>query len=320
MKKLTPVKLSPVFKDYIWGGTKLKSVFGKKSDLDILAESWELSAHRDGQSKIVGGEFDGLEFNDYLEKIGKEALGCNSARFDYFPLLIKLIDAKGDLSVQVHPDDEYAMENEGEYGKTEMWYILECDEGACLYYGFNRDVTRQEYEDAIKNGTLTDILNRVPVKTGDVFFIPAGTVHAIGSGILICEIQQNSNTTYRVYDYCRRDKNGNMRPLHIEKALEVSSLKKSPELPEIPDGAETLLAECEYFSVKRLRVEGDMTVAAGDDSFVSFIVTDGDGILSYNGGKLDISKGDSIFVPAGIGYLTVSGKCELIDSRVGHKN
>ncbi len=317
---LTPVKLSPVFKDYIWGGTKLKSVFGKKSDLDILAESWELSAHRDGQSKIVGGEFNGLEFNEYLSKIGKEALGENSARFDYFPLLIKLIDAKGDLSVQVHPDDAYAMEHEGEYGKTEMWYILGCDEGACLYYGFNRDVTREEYEDAIKNGTLTDILNRVPVKEGDVFFIPAGTVHAIGAGILICEIQQNSNTTYRVYDYCRRDKNGNMRPLHIEKALEVSSLKKSPELPEISKSEETLLAECEYFSVKRLRIDGNKTVVAGKDSFVSFIVTDGSGSLAYNGGSLEFSKGDSIFVPAGTGDLTVSGKCELIDSRVGHKN
>ncbi len=320
MNKLTPVKLSPVFKDYIWGGTKLKSVFGKKSDFDILAESWELSAHRDGQSKIIGGEFDGLEFNEYLEKIGKQALGERSARFDYFPLLIKLIDAKGDLSVQVHPDDGYAMEHEGEYGKTEMWYILGCDEGSCLYYGFNRDVSREEYENAIKNGTLTEILNRVPVKAGDVFFIPAGTVHAIGSGILICEIQQNSNTTYRVYDYCRRDKNGNMRPLHIEKALEVSSLKKSPELPEIPSGEDVTLAECEYFAVKRLRVNGTKAVFAGNDSFVSFIVTDGEGKLSYNGGVLELLKGDSVFVPAGLGEMTISGSCEIIDSRVGDKN
>jgi mannose-6-phosphate isomerase len=226
MTKYDPVKLSPTFKDYLWGGERLKNEFNKKCDMTPLAESWELSAHRDGQSVVIGGEYDGLSLTEYIERIGKEALGENSAKYDYFPLLIKLIDAKGDLSVQVHPSDEYALKNEGEYGKAEMWYILDCDEGACLYYGFSRTVSREEYADAIKEGRLCELLNRVPVKKGDVFFIPAGTVHAIGSGILICEIQQNSNTTYRVFDYNRRDKNGNLRPLHIEKALEVSCLEK----------------------------------------------------------------------------------------------
>lgn len=145
ISKYDPVKLSPTFKDYLWGGVRLKSEFNKKCDLVPLAESWELSAHRDGQSLVDGDEFDGLPLTEYIEKIGKEALGENSVKYDYFPLLIKLIDAKGDLSVQVHPSDRYALENEGEYGKAEMWYILDCDEGACLYYGFSRDVSREEY-------------------------------------------------------------------------------------------------------------------------------------------------------------------------------
>ena len=205
---LKPFKLTPAFKDYLWGGEKLKTLYNKKCDMDIVAESWELSCHKDGKSTIIGGEFEGETLSDYIQNHGKGVLGKNASKFDYFPILIKFIDAKGDLSVQVHPDDEYALKNEGEYGKTEMWYILECEEGATLYYGFKRDVTRAEYENAIKNNTLTDILNKVPVNKGDVFFIEAGTVHAIGKGIVICEIQQNSNTTYRVYDYNRKDKDG----------------------------------------------------------------------------------------------------------------
>ena len=316
MTKYDPVKLSPTFKDYLWGGERLKNEFNKKCDLTPLAESWELSAHKDGQSVVIGGEYDGLSLTGYIERIGKEALGENSAKYDYFPLLIKLIDAKGDLSVQVHPSDEYALKNEGEYGKTEMWYILDCDEGACLYYGFSRTVSREEYADAIKEGRLCELLNRVPVKRGDVFFIPAGTVHAIGSGILICEIQQNSNTTYRVFDYNRRDKNGNLRPLHIEKALEVSCLESSPELPEIGDGEDVLLAECGYFAVRRRRINGMCEIEASEDSFLSLIVTEGEGILKHDSGEIKLEKGDSVFIPAQKKSFAISGKVELIISKV----
>lgn len=316
MNQKNPVKLIPAFKDYLWGGSRLKTDFHKHTDLTPLAESWELSAHHDGESTVSGGAYDGLSLTAYVEEIGKDALGKNAAQFDYFPILIKFIDAKGDLSVQVHPDDAYALANEGEYGKTEMWYILDCDEGACLYYGFSRDVTREEYADAIKNETLCDLLNRVPVKKGDVFFIPAGTVHAIGSGIVICEIQQNSNTTYRVYDYGRRDKNGNTRPLHIEKALEVSSLSRSPERTDTPNGSDVLLASCEYFSVRRIRVDGAVTLPIDEASFVSLIVTDGDGTLSMHGTTLPLRKGDSIFIPAQNGEYTLTGRLETILSRV----
>ena len=316
MAKLDPVKLSPAFKDYLWGGERLKSEFNKKSELSPLAESWELSAHKDGESVIDGGDFAGLTLTEYIGKIGGELLGENCAKYDYFPLLVKLIDAKGDLSVQVHPTDEYALAHEGEYGKTEMWYILDCDEGASLYYGFSRDVSREEYENAIKDGKLCDMLNRVRVKKGDVFFIPAGTVHAIGAGIVICEIQQNSNTTYRVYDYMRRDKQGNLRPLHIEKALEVSELKKSPELPCIGDGDDVTLAECEYFEVRRLRNRGEGHFLTDKKSFASLIVTEGEGSLGFEGGRIKLLKGDSIFIPAQDASFTLEGELEVILSSV----
>ena len=315
MSNLFPVKLTPAFKDYLWGGERLKTEFNKNTDMTPLAESWELSAHKDGQSIVAEGAYKGLTLTAYLDAVGKDALGAACEKYNYFPLLIKLIDAKGDLSVQVHPSDEYALEHEGEYGKTEMWYILDCEEGAALYYGFKEDTTREAYESAIKEGRLTDILNRVPVKRGDVFFIPAGTVHAIGAGILICEIQQNSNTTYRVYDYNRRDKDGNLRPLHVEKALAVSDLKKSPALPAIPDGADVLLAECGYFEVRRLRFAGDGSVPATAGSFTALTVTEGEGTLSDGESILSFRKGDTLFIPAQENSFAVTGACEMILSR-----
>ena len=316
MSQYTPVKLSPVFKDYLWGGTRLKTEFSKQSDMTPLAESWELSAHKDGQSTVAEGEYAGLTLTAYLDTVGREVLGTNCEKYDYFPLLIKLIDAKGDLSVQVHPSDEYALEHEGEYGKTEMWYILDCDEGAALYYGFKEDTTREAYEAAIREGRLTDILNRVPVKRGDVFFIPAGTVHAIGAGILICEIQQNSNTTYRVYDYNRRDKDGNLRPLHVEKALAVSDLKKSPDLPRIPDVDDALLARCDYFSVRRMRFKSFGELVTYPNSFTALTVTEGNGTLIHDEGEISLSKGDTVFIPAADAAYTVKGPLEVILSRV----
>lgn len=316
MSKLSPVKLLPSFKDYIWGGTRLKTDFNKKTDIEPVAESWELSAHRDGQSTVAGGEFAGLTLTQYTEAAGKDILGLNAQKFDYFPILIKLIDAKDNLSVQVHPDDEYALKNEGEYGKTEMWYILGCESGAKLYYGFKCDITEEEYRRAIRENTLTDLLNDVPVHKGDVFFIPSGTVHAIGAGIVICEIQQNSNTTYRVYDYNRRDKNGNTRPLHIEKAVAVSSLSKAPELPTRGGGDDVLLAKCDYFTVRKLTVRKSLVLKLDRTSFRSLIVTDGEGVLLTDGDTVELNKGDSVFIPARDGEAIIEGDCELILSYI----
>ena len=314
MDLMSPFKLSPAFKDYLWGGRKLVTDFNKKCDFEKVAESWELSTHKDGSSIISSGEFCGMSFLDYINKYGKEVLGKNALAFDFFPILIKFIDAKDSLSIQVHPDDEYAMKVEGEYGKTEMWYILDCDEGASLYYGFNREITKEEFLDRIKNNTILEVLNSVPVKKGDVFFIDSGTVHAIGPGIVICEIQQNSNTTYRVYDYDRRDKFGNARELHIEKAADVSVLK--PATPPAPYSDKETLAECKYFTVKKSLVNCSRTFYTDNNCFTSVIVVDGFGTLKMNDTELDISKGDSIFIPAQNGEYTVSGNADLIISRV----
>ena len=311
MSNLSPVKLSPAFKDYLWGGTKLKEQYNKKSDLEIVAESWEMSCHKDGESTVITGEFQGKKLSEYVDALGKEALGRKAEKFSYFPLLIKFIDAKDNLSIQVHPRDEYALRVEGEYGKTEMWYVLEAEEGAYLYYGFNRDITREEFAERIKNNTILEVLNKVNVKKGDVFFIDAGTVHAIGVGLMICEIQQNSNTTYRVYDYDRRDKEGNARPLHIEKAIEVSKLTKAPEIAKRDDN---ILATCEYFTVSKTLVDGDAKVGVTEDSFVSLIIVDGNGKVKLGSDELTVTKGDSIFVPAQNGEIALSGNMEVIVS------
>ena len=316
VSELYPVRLIPVFKDYLWGGTKLKTVFNKKSELNILAESWELSANKDGQSIIANGKYQGYGLKEYIDIVGKEIVGTKGLALDDFPILIKFIDAKKNLSVQVHPDDEYATCHDGANAKTEMWYILDCEENASLYYGFKKDVTKEEYKNAIENNTLTDILNKIPVHKGDVFFIPAGTVHAIGAGILICEIQQNSNTTYRVYDYNRRDKKGNTRPLHVEKAIAVSNLSKAPEIQQESDESNAILAQCEYFTVREITVADTASIDLDTTSFRSLIVTEGSAKLEINHETLSLEKGNSIFVPAQSGRLNIYGNCTLIMSQV----
>lgn len=314
MDRLAPVRLLPAFKDYLWGGTKLKERYNKKSDLDIVAESWELSCHKDGQSIVSGGEIDGKTLSEYIDAVGKQALGEKAEGFDYFPILIKFIDAKGSLSIQVHPDDEYALRVEGEYGKTEMWYILEADEDAYLYYGFNRDVTKEELRKRIEDNTILEVLNKVKTKKGDVFFIDSGTVHAIGGGNVICEIQQNSNTTYRVYDYDRRDKDGNPRELHIDKAIEVSKLTKAPELEKT--NSDGILAECKYFTVKKLTVAGEAVERVDNTSFRSVVVVDGQGKMTLGENELELKKGDSIFVPAQEAEIKFDGNLEIIISYI----
>ncbi|MBQ2487675.1 MAG: class I mannose-6-phosphate isomerase, partial [Ruminococcus sp.] len=226
---MEPLKLKAAFQDYIWGGTRLRDEFGKESDLERLAESWELSCHPAGPAVIMNSVNKGLTLKEYLEQDWAVRVGEGAARFSTFPVLIKLIDACQDLSVQVHPDDRYAREHEGgENGKTECWYIVDCEEGAALAYGFNRELTKEEFRASIQNGTLLDVVQLMPVNKGDVFFIEPGTLHAIGAGILIAEIQQNSNITYRVYDYDRVGLDGKPRELHIDKAVDVTKTWPAP--------------------------------------------------------------------------------------------
>ena len=310
-----PMKLEAPCKDYIWGGTRLRDEYGKKSDADKVAESWELSCHKDGRSVIANGEYAGKTLEEYINAEGKGVLGKNCERFEYFPILIKLIDAKDNLSVQVHPDNDYALRVEGEYGKTEMWYIVDCAPGAELLYGFKHEISREEFARRIQDNTLLEVTNNVPVHKGDVFFIESGTLHAIGKGILIAEIQQNSNTTYRIYDYGRVGADGKPRQLHIDKACEVTKLipptrpAKPMGQPEKKDGyTVTLLATSEYFNVNKLDIASKAELCASKASFASLLVLDG----AFELDGLELKKGDSVFVPAGYGSYTLKGSGEVI--------
>ncbi len=312
------LKLKPVFKDYLWGGTKLRDEYGFKSNLDKLAEGWMLSCHKDGENTVENGKFANMTLTDIV-KSNPDYLGENGKNFEYFPILIKIIDAKDDLSVQVHPDNEYAMRVENEYGKTECWYILDCDEGAELIYGFNRKISSVEFREGIKNNTFLETVNKVKVKKGDLFFIEAGTLHAIGKGILLAEIQQNSNTTYRVYDYGRLGADGKPRDLHVEKAIDVTnctpptrSTTPEGEIEAYDDYSTQLLTKCDLFNVKKVSVKNIFDGVADDKSFVSVLVTDGYGKID----NIEIKKGDSLFIPANYGTFTISGKLDIIITRV----
>ncbi len=291
------LKLTPACKSYIWGGRRLIEQYSKITEEDTLSETWELSFHPDGLT------YAGTK--PLSDVVTEDMLGKNLAGFDGFPQLIKLIDARDDLSIQVHPSDDYAKKHENSFGKTEMWYIVDADEGAGIYLGFNRDVTAKEFETAIENNTLTDLLNFYEVKKGECYFIPAGTIHAIASGCLICEVQQNSNITYRVYDYGRRDKSGRQRELHVEKAKKVTCLEKfQPTAP-----ADSALARCKYFEAKK--ADGD-TLFADGNSFLYAICLDGEGKI----GDMPVKKGDSVFIPAGSREVKLSGGMDILTSCV----
>ncbi len=319
---MKPILLKSTFKDYLWGGTKLRDLFNKESDLERIAESWELSTHKDGESIVNSGEYKGKTLGQYIDLNGKGVLGKNCEKFDDFPILIKLIDAKDNLSLQVHPSDDYAIKNEGQYGKTEVWYVLDAEENSALYYGFNKTITKQEYKKRIEDNTLTDVLNRVEAKKGDVFFVEPGTVHAIGKGLLICEVQQNSNITYRVYDYNRRGADGKLRELHIDKAVEVSNLNKK-ELPKdnnnliSKDGfTKKEFASCKYFTCEDVKIQKGAVLPMSEDSFISLTIIDGSAVLKSDGESLNLKLGDTVFIPAQNGTFEIEGTCEFIESKV----
>ena len=309
-------KIHPACKQYLWGGEKLIREYGISSPNTPLAEAWVLSAHSDGDSRISFSEgelcSEGESFAEYL-KCHPEAVGSFGKAFPFFPTLIKLIDAKKALSIQVHPDDSFALSREGQYGKTEMWIVLEREEGAFLYFGFQKDYTEEEIRRAIEEENFPSLLCKVMVEPGDVFFIPAGTVHAIGAGILLAEVQQNSNLTYRVYDYGRKDAQGNTRELHVEKALEVmnrkqlsayrqEAFKKQGKKPvgekaagekvsgESATGEKVAeknvylerIGSCEYFTVDRLFLEENAFYSGKltEESFLSLLVLEGEGVLT----------------------------------------
>lgn len=313
-----PILLRPIFKDYLSGGRKLAEKYGKQSDLPRMAESWELAAHKNGQSIVASGAHCGLQFGEYLKQIGKVALGTHGANCERFPVLIKFIDAKQSLSIQVHPDDAYAAKYTDDSGKTEAWYVLDAEPGAFLYHGFSKSITKEEYRRRIADGTITDVLRAVPVKAGDVFFIPPGTVHAIGAGMLIYEVQQNSDTTYRVYDFDRVDTNGQKRPLHIEEAIAVSDLHP-PKLPQTDSSytdaegnSHREVAACSYFRTESVTFSEHATISMTEASFGSLILVSGSAVLYAGETVLPIKAGDSVFIPAQNANLTVKGNGEYL--------
>ena len=299
-------QLIPACKDYLWGGHHhLHNEFGVASPMNPLAEAWVLSSHPDGPSILTNGPHAGRSFSWYLEWEGRKTLGERCREFDRFPMLIKLIDAEQPLSIQVHPSDEYALEHEGQLGKTEMWVVLEAEPDGFIYYGFERPVTREEFARRIQDGTLTEVLHKAPAKAGDVFFIPSGTLHAIGKGLVIAEIQQNSNVTYRVFDYNRKGPDGKPRALHVEKALEVTNLH-----PVEPMNFGPHLGKCPYFTVDRKC--GSFQSVCGEDSFHALLISEGTAKAACGTETLEVKKGDCLFLPAGSGAYWVDGDCETL--------
>lgn len=297
------VKLKPAVKDYIWGGTKLKS-WGKESDTTNIAECWELSFNDSGPSLIDSGLDKGKALKDVARK---EDIGNIPASFPFFPVLIKLIDSDSDLSVQVHPSDEYALKHENQFGKTEMWHIIDHKEGSGIYLGFKKDYSCEEVEAALKNNSILSLLNFFPVRNGETYFIPSGTIHAIGGGVTLIEIQQNSTLTYRLYDYGRLGKDGKPRELHIEKALKVISYKKYEPMRF----NDNVLGECRYFRAREIDVKSQ-TLEAPSDSFLSITFIAGKGVI----GGIPYQKGDTFFLPAKKkATLTGVGEMVLVDVR-----
>lgn len=317
------LKLIPAGKDYLWGGTKLKEEYGKKIDMTPLAETWECSIHSDGPSVVANGSYKGATLAEVLQ-LHPEYLG-SKVRNGELPILAKFIDARKDLSIQVHPDDEYAQEYEHQNGKSEMWYVIEAEDGASLIYGFRHRVTEEILRSAVETNTLDKHLQKVAVNKDDVYYVPAGTVHGIGKGILLAEVQESSNVTYRVYDYNRTGKDGKKRELHFDKAVRVMNMNPSPDVRQVPrmvryypGGSREVLCRCRYFEVERIQVTKGFSFSVTDSSFQVLMCLDGYGQVEIMDAELKpmrFIKGETMFLPAGIGRCLVIGYVSLLKIR-----
>lgn len=307
MSGLYPLKFKPVFHEKIWGGDRIKTVLGKDfSPLPNCGESWELSSVEGNISEITNGFLAGNNITELVEVYMGDLVGDKVyKKFGIeFPLLFKFIDAHDDLSIQVHPDDETAKKRHRAYGKTEMWYVIHAEKGARINSGFNRQLTRSEYEEYLENGKLDEILQFDETFAGDVFFIPAGRVHAIGKGVLLAEIQQTSDVTYRIYDYDRKDAAGNLRELHNDLAtgvIDFTYLDDYKTSYAVQKNESSELVSCEYFTTNLLTfsetVEKDYNRI---DSFIVYMAIEGSFSILYEGGEENVSKGETVLIPASI--------------------
>ena len=328
MTNLKPFKFEPYLKSVLWGGEKIAKYKGIVTDQHNIGESWEISGVDGHESVVAEGDDKGLNLRQIIEKYKGDLVGnAVYAKYgDTFPLLVKIIDAKGDLSVQVHPDDTLAKARHNSYGKTEMWYIIDAEEGAPIYAGLSKQITPEEYEKLVAENAIMDVIARHDSHAGDLFFLPAGRIHAIGAGALVAEIQENSNLTYRLYDYDRVDKYGNKRPLHVEKALKTANLKSSAE-PRQPlrvlkyrqGVASELLCRCKYFEVYRMLVNTErrqrVYYRADSLSFRVLLCIGGCGVMMFSDQVLPICKGDCVFVPADSEEIRLHGVMQFLDIR-----
>lgn len=317
-----PMKLIPCYKEYLWGGNRLKTEFGKTNAPEMIAESWELADLADGRAVVEGGVFDGQSLSQVGVHDRNKFWGKNCHR-EEFPLLVKLIDAKKDLSIQVHPSDETALAELGERGKVEMWYIVDCEPQSSIYYGFSKAISRETFLKKARDGSIREVLNEVPVARGDVFYILPGTIHAIRGGIVIAEIQQSSNTTFRVYDYQRRDTSGKLRPLHLDRAADV--LDYQPIVPEehkvnsvvsFPEFTMTEMFSCQHFRAYRVDVHSRIVLRCDGQSFQHILCVEGDGVIWHWDQSYPIRRGESYFLPAAMGEYRITGNCRVLLSRV----
>lgn len=316
--QLYPLVFNPILQDRIWGGTKLKTVLGKENlPTETTGESWELSAVEGNVSIVKNGAFAGKPLTELLEKYPVEILGAKvHKQFGaQFPLLFKFLDAKEDLSIQVHPNDELAKKRHNSFGKTEMWYVMQADEGSRIIVGFKDKSSPEQYLEHLENKNLIEILNEVEAKKGDVFFLETGTIHAIGAGIMIAEIQQTSDITYRIYDWDRVGANGKSRELHVEQALDAMNYNTTDtqKLYNKDVNKSNTMVDCPYFTTNYLPLDGSVQVEKSGDSFTVYICTEGEFAVERNNEAYSFKKGDTVLLPAGLKAYRLNGKATLLE-------
>lgn len=313
------LKLSPYVSETIWGGRKLIEEYNVKTEKSNAAEGWMLSCLEKGPSTVTNGAYAGKTLPEVL-KLEPEWSGKNAEKFKDFPILIKFIDAMDNLSVQVHPTKEYCEKTGKGRSKTECWYIIDCEEGASLLLGFKDKISPDTFKKSIEDGNLTDYTENVKVKPGDFFFIESGTLHAICKGVLLAEVQESSDTTYRIFDYNRVGKDGKPRELHINDAIGVTKLEKFSQpafcSKDYNGDGKNLLASCDLFTVWIDKIKDEFTDSADDKSLVSLLVLKGEGTLYSNGNETKLTKGDSIFIPADSGDYKINGNLEILETRI----